>query len=121
MEELRAELASAFIGNELGIPAGIDNHASYIDSWLAVLKQDKREIFRASADAQRIADYLLGFHPLYAQQLTKETTATDEPAHAPIHIPIGPMPAHVRRAMGLDPKPVEVEEPAPLAMMGYRR
>jgi hypothetical protein len=123
MEELRAELASAFIGNELGIPAGIDNHASYLSSWLDVLRKDKREIFRASADAQRIADYLLGFHPLYANAMTKESTATDEPAPAPapIHIPIGPMPAHVRRSLGLDPKPVVVEEPAPVAVMGYRR
>ena len=125
MEELRAELASAFIGNELGIPAGIDNHASYLSSWLDVLRKDKREIFRASADAQKIADYLLGFHPLYAQQLTKENTAPDEPAPAPaptpIHIPVGPMPAHVRRSLGLDPKPIAIEEPAPLAVMGYRR
>jgi antirestriction protein ArdC len=30
------------------------------------LKEDKREIFRAAADAQRIADYLLAFHPDFA-------------------------------------------------------
>ncbi len=62
-EELRAELASAFLASTLGIPADIPNHASYIASWAQNLKEDKREIFRAAADAQRIADYLLAFHP----------------------------------------------------------
>ncbi len=32
------------------------------------MKADKREIFRAASDAQRIADYLLAFHPDYAVQ-----------------------------------------------------
>lgn len=63
MEELRAELSSAFIAGELGIPADIPNHASYIQSWLKPLKDSKHEIFRAAADAQRIVDMVLGFHP----------------------------------------------------------
>jgi hypothetical protein len=45
MEELRAELSSAFIAAELGIPADIPQHASYIENSLRPLKQDKREIF----------------------------------------------------------------------------
>jgi antirestriction protein ArdC len=75
MEELRAELASAFVANELGIPADIPHHASYIASWIKPLKDDKREIFRAAADAQRIADMELGFHPAYAAQVKDEFTA----------------------------------------------
>jgi len=70
MEELRAELASAFVASELGIPTDIPQHASYIDHWKKPLKQDKREIFRAAADAQKIADMELGFHPAYAEQIT---------------------------------------------------
>jgi len=69
MEELRAELASAFIASELGIPTDIPQHASYIADWIKPLKDDKREIFRAAADAQRIADMLLGFHPEYAARI----------------------------------------------------
>jgi putative DNA primase/helicase len=38
-------------------------HASYIASWIKPLKEDKREIFRAAADAQRIAAMEFGFHP----------------------------------------------------------
>ena len=69
-EELRAELASVLIGAEMGLPCDIQNHASYIKVWIEVLKHDKRGIFRAASDAQKIADYLLGFHPDYA--LVKE-------------------------------------------------
>jgi antirestriction protein ArdC len=62
-EELRAELSSVFVGAELGIPSDIPHHASYVQSWLKALKEDKREIFRAASDAQKIADYELAFHP----------------------------------------------------------
>jgi antirestriction protein ArdC len=68
MEELRAELSSAFIAGELGIPADVPQHASYIAGWLKPLKSGKREIFRAAADAQRIADMVLAFHPHFAAQ-----------------------------------------------------
>jgi antirestriction protein ArdC len=85
MEELRAELASAFVAAELGIPADIPQHASYIASWIKPLKDDKREIFRAAADAQKIATMVLGFHPAYAAEMTIEEPATPAPnaRHAP--------------------------------------
>jgi antirestriction protein ArdC len=67
-EELRAELSSLLVGSAIGLPTDIPNHARYVRSWLDVLKQDKREIFYAAADAQRIADYILGFHPDYAER-----------------------------------------------------
>lgn len=68
-EELRAELSSCFVGSVLNLPCDIPNHANYLASWAAKLREDKREIFRAAADAQRIADYLLAFHPDYAASL----------------------------------------------------
>ena len=58
-----AELASAFLCADLGItPEVRDDHASYIATWLTVLKNDKRAIFSAAAHAQRAADYLLQLH-----------------------------------------------------------
>ena len=81
-EELRAELASAFVGAELGLPCDIPNHASYVASWLRTLRQDKREIFRAAAEAQRIADYLLAFHPEQARRLAAEAIVEGEGAEA---------------------------------------
>ena len=68
-EELRAELAQVMICSELGIDdCDFTNGAAYVAHWVARLKDDRREIFRAAADAQRIADYLLAFHPDYASR-----------------------------------------------------
>ena len=36
------------------------DHASYIATWLEVLKNDKRAIFTAASHAQRAVDYLHG-------------------------------------------------------------
>jgi antirestriction protein ArdC len=58
-EELRAEIASVFVCSYLGIPYEIENHASYIDIWLDALKNDKKEIFKAASNAQKIADYII--------------------------------------------------------------
>jgi antirestriction protein ArdC len=66
-EELRAELGSVMVCAELGISdCDFSNNAAYVASWLERLRSDRKEIFRAAADAQRIADYLLAFHPDYA-------------------------------------------------------
>lgn len=64
-EELRADLASAMVAAELGIDGELEQHASYLSDWLEVLRSDKREIFRAAGDAQRIADWCLDHHPAY--------------------------------------------------------
>ena len=67
-EELRAELGQIMICAELGLgDCDFSNNAAYIASWLERLRSDRKEIFRAAADAQKIADYLLGFHPAYQQ------------------------------------------------------
>ena len=64
MEELVAELGSAFLSADLGItPEVREDHAAYLGSWLKVLKQDKRAIFSAAAHAQRAAEYLHGLQP----------------------------------------------------------
>lgn len=60
MEELVAELASAFLSADLDLmPEPRPDHAAYIASWLKVLKDDKRAIFTAASHAQRAADFLL--------------------------------------------------------------
>jgi antirestriction protein ArdC len=66
-EELRAEIGQMMVCGELGIAdCDFSNNAAYVASWLEKLHSDRKEIFRAAADAQRIADYLLAFHPDYA-------------------------------------------------------
>jgi antirestriction protein ArdC len=60
-EELVAELGSAFLSADLGITLEVrDDHASYIASWLEVLKNETHFIFTAASHAQRAADYLHG-------------------------------------------------------------
>ena len=59
-EELCAEVGAQMLGRHLGFtPYHIDNSAAYIQSWLSLLGQDKRAIFRAAADAQRACDWLI--------------------------------------------------------------
>lgn len=60
-EELRAEIASMILGDELGIGHDPGQHAAYVKSWIKVLEENPLEIFRASADAERIQDYVLAF------------------------------------------------------------
>lgn len=61
MEELVAELGSAFLSADLELtPEVRDDHAAYIASWIKVLKNDRRAIFSAASHAQRAADFLHG-------------------------------------------------------------
>jgi antirestriction protein ArdC len=59
-EELIAELSAAFLCARYSI-AGELRHSSYIASWLRVLKNDNKAVFKAAALAQKSADYLAGF------------------------------------------------------------
>ena len=62
-EELRAEIASAFTAQEIGISgAGMEhtnNHKAYIQNWISVLQNEPQELFKAIKDAEQISDYLL--------------------------------------------------------------
>lgn len=61
-EELRAEIASAFVSQEIGFEqteANIDNHKAYLQSWIEVLENNPDELYTAIRDAQKISDYLI--------------------------------------------------------------
>ncbi len=58
-EELRAEIASLMLGDELGIGHDPGQHAAYVDSWIEVLRKDPCEIFRAAAAAEKIRDFVV--------------------------------------------------------------
>lgn len=62
-EELRAEIASMIIGDELGLGHNPDRHASYVQSWIKKLKEDPLEIFRAASDAEKIQKFIFAFDP----------------------------------------------------------
>ena len=68
---MRVQISQMMVCGELGIAVSdydFSNNAAYVASWLEKLRSDRKEIFRAAADAQRIADYLLAFHPDYAHR-----------------------------------------------------
>ena len=58
-EELVAELCAAFLCAEFSID-GDQRHAGYIQSWIGLLKADKRAFFTACSKASKAADYLRG-------------------------------------------------------------
>jgi antirestriction protein ArdC len=59
-EELIAELGAAFACSHLGLSTEPRaDHAQYIQSWLKVLKADKRAIFTAASKAQQACDWLV--------------------------------------------------------------
>ncbi|MFE8033097.1 ArdC family protein [Thiohalocapsa marina] len=58
-EELRAEIASLMIGDQLGIGHDPGQHAAYVKSWVQILKDDPKEILRASRDADKITGYVM--------------------------------------------------------------
>ncbi|MGF6175466.1 ArdC family protein [Ensifer sp. 4252] len=65
-EELISELGGCFLCADLGIAPELEprpDHASYLQSWLNVLAEDKRAIFQAAAHAQRAVAFLHGLQP----------------------------------------------------------
>ena len=85
MEELVAEIGSAFLCAELGLTPDIrDDHAAYIASWLKVLKDDKKAIFTAASQAQKATDFLLNLQPRPEPEPDPEPQDEgDPPAPAP--------------------------------------
>jgi antirestriction protein ArdC len=59
-----AEIGAAFLCCDLQItPTPREDHASYLDHWLKVLREDKRAIFRAAAHAQKACEHLHALQP----------------------------------------------------------
>jgi antirestriction protein ArdC len=59
-EELRAAIASILIGAELKIGHNFGQQAAYMNNFAKLLKDEPFEIAKASRDAQKIANLLLG-------------------------------------------------------------
>ena len=61
-EELVAEMGAAFLCAESGIDdPTIQNTAAYLSGWLQYLRSDPRALVIAGAQAQKAADYVLGW------------------------------------------------------------
>ncbi len=69
-EELRAEIASWMLGDEIGIGHDPNQHTAYVGSWIKILKDEPLEIMRACRDAERAKDFVMGFE----KEIQKEQT-----------------------------------------------
>ena len=61
MEELRAEIASIFMEQDVGIEASegrLQNNAAYLQSWKEEIKENPNALFTAITDADKIAKYV---------------------------------------------------------------
>lgn len=73
-EELRAEIASMMLGEQLSIGHDPGQHVAYIGSWIKALEEDPREIFRAASDAERMVKYLRGREMQQQQEQSEQET-----------------------------------------------
>ena len=63
-EELIAEFASVFIGQEKGVgysERNLENSKAYIQEWVSVLKNDKTELFTAIKEAEKASEMVVGY------------------------------------------------------------
>lgn len=83
VEELRAELGSVFVQNELGIKIEgrhFENHGAYLQSWLSEVKKDPGVFLEAVSAAGKIADYIT---VNYAQKNIKSEQLVIKPKELP--------------------------------------
>lgn len=88
MEELRAEIASIFMEQDLEIEPSegrLQNNAAYIQSWKEEIKENPNALFTAITDADKIAKYVSGKEQVYRQTkdiqfyaIVEETNAYSE-------------------------------------------
>jgi antirestriction protein ArdC/phage/plasmid primase-like uncharacterized protein len=76
-EELRAEIASWMVCQDLGLDFQPENSAAYVADWMKSLKEDPYEIVRACRDAERIKKYVLGLEMGQTLIVGAEPTAAD--------------------------------------------
>ena len=74
-EELRAEIGSLMLGEQLGIGHDPGQHAAYVANWIKALESDPREIFRAAADAEKIVK-LVRSYELGQEQAADQSQTT---------------------------------------------
>lgn len=95
-EELVAEMGAAFLCGVAGIEnRTVDNSAAYLRSWLRRLRDDRKLLVQAAAQAQKAADYITGRQPAEQPEARPraELNAPREAAKTspePASVPAGP-------------------------------
>ena len=78
-EELRAEISSMILGEELQIGHDPEQHSAYVKSWIKVLKDDPLEIFRAAAEAEKINTFVLSLEQSLEQKNEQQVNENIKP------------------------------------------
>ncbi len=86
-EELRAEIASWMLGQDLGIGHDPSQHLAYVGSWIKALEKDPFEIIRACRDAERIKHYVIAMEQ--KQEQRQEFVGGREEEIAAARAPLG--------------------------------
>lgn len=76
-EECIAQTTSLWVAGELGLisDATMNSHSSYIRSWRDKIKEDPKALFKAFAEAEQAADWVMQRHPIQLEaqaQMAKE-------------------------------------------------
>lgn len=118
-EELRAEIASLMLGEQLQIGHDPSRHAAYVGSWIKALEEDPREIFQAAADAEKITRLVRSYELAWEQEQQGQGTeapaiAGDQPQQPHEHAhPLAFEPAGVQPADAIVQAPTLVRENHP--------
>ncbi len=61
-----------FLSADLGLPSYPSRVAAYVKDWVSVIKEEPNAVFQASADAAKIADYVIGLSPEIKLRIEKQ-------------------------------------------------
>ena len=95
-EELRAEISAMMTGDRLGTGHDPSRGAAYVSSWVEVLDKNPQEIVNASAEAQRMSNYLISRTRERRQDQGEKTQdgavpgQQREPQYRPVPVPHRP-------------------------------
>lgn len=72
-EELVAEIGGCFLlaESELPVLSQLENHVSYIQNWMKILKHDKKFIFQAASSATQAVDLLIKNAKMKVEEATE--------------------------------------------------
>lgn len=80
--QLRAELASLFIGARLGLGHEPGSNRDIVADWIKLLQGDRSEFSSAAQDAQRIANSIFGLVAQQSQDAARTVTNQSKPVSA---------------------------------------
>lgn len=87
VEELRAEIASMFIEQDLEIAVKekhIENNSAYIQYWKEKIKEDPNVLFKAIADAERITKFVMSKEKEIQKEVEPYAIVQDEDEYGEI-------------------------------------